>query len=229
MAMYLAGEDKIMIWQSIYLMTVIDILILVVVGYTAAVFLKGRRLLAHGSRRGSLVILSGLLLVALFYLADLLVMHAFPRFMSRAEVMAIMRDLHLNHRWLVALFGIGAICFGYALVNRQMVALIGGLEERERGRGRELAERKQIEKALRKSEQRYRELFDESPVAILTEDWSAIKQMLDDLARGGVKDWRDYFNDHRDQLKTAYDLAEITQISLATIDLYRKESREHFE
>ena len=53
-----------------------------------------------------------------------------------------------------------------------------------------------------------------------------MKQMLDDLARQGVKDWRGYFHNHRDQLKTAYDLAETIEISLATVDLYRKESKE---
>ena len=50
--------------------------------------------------------------------------------------------------------------------------------------------------------------------------------MLDDLARGGVKDWRGYFNSHRDQLRAAYDLAKVLDISHATIELYRKESKE---
>ena len=97
-----------MIWQSIFSMTVVDILILGVVGYTAAVFLKGRgQRPALSSESGFLAILGGLSLVALFYLADLLVMHAFPRFMPRADAMAIMRELHLNGSWLIALLGIG--------------------------------------------------------------------------------------------------------------------------
>ena len=87
--------------------------------------------------------------------------------------------------------------------------------------------RVRIREELRRSEERYRELFDESPVAIWVEDWSPIKQMLDDFARQGVKDWRGYFNSHRDQLKTAYDLAKNIEVSRATIELYRKESKEH--
>jgi signal transduction histidine kinase len=54
--------------------------------------------------------------------------------------------------------------------------------------------RMMLEAALTRSEARYRELIDESPVAIWTEDWSAMKHMFDGLARDGVKDWRDYFN-----------------------------------
>ncbi len=145
-AMSSAGEDKLMIWQSISLMTVIDILILGVVGYAAAVFLRSRgRRPGRGSESGSLAIFGGLSLVAVFYLTDLLVMHAFPRFMPRAEAMAIMRDLHLNGSWLVALLGIGTICFGFTSVNRATTVLVDGLGARERDLGRELAERKRAE------------------------------------------------------------------------------------
>ncbi len=100
-----------MIWQSTSLMTVIDILILGIVGYAAAGFLRGRGAgPAHSSEIGSFAILGGLLVVALFYLADLLAMHAVPSFMPRAEAIAIMRELHLNGSWLVVLLGIGTIC-----------------------------------------------------------------------------------------------------------------------
>ncbi|HUS55123.1 MAG TPA: hypothetical protein VMY41_14120 [Thermohalobaculum sp.] len=78
-----------------------------------------------------------------------------------------------------------------------------------------------LEAALARSEARYRELFDQLPVAIWTEDWSSMKHMFDGLARGGVKDWRDYFNNHRDQLRAAYDLVDNVEISSAAIDLYR--------
>jgi len=91
---------------------------------------------------------------------------------------------------------------------------------------REVTARRKAEESLREGERRYRELFDESPVAIWEEDCSAIKQMLDDLAQQGVTDWRDYFKNHRDQLRTAYGLAKITEVSRAAVELYRMESKE---
>ena len=82
-----------------------------------------------------------------------------------------------------------------------------------------------VEELLRESEERYRELFDESPVAIWEEDWSKIKQMIDELAQTGVTNWREHFDSHRDQVKRAYDLAEFTEISRAAVELYRAPSK----
>jgi PAS domain S-box-containing protein len=156
-----------MIWQSISLMTVIDILILGIVGYAAAGFLRDRgRWPAHCSEIGSFAILGGLMLVALFYLADLLAMHAVPSFMPKAEAMNVMRELHLNGSWLVVLLGIGTICLGFTSVNRATAALVGDLEARERDLGRELAEHKRAEDALRESEARFRTLVEYAPEAI---------------------------------------------------------------
>ncbi len=90
----------------------------------------------------------------------------------------------------------------------------------------DISDQKGTEEALHRSEQRYRELFDESPIAIWEEDWSPVKQMLDDLARSGVTDWRSYFNNHRDRLKKAYQMAITLEISRAAVRLYGEESKE---
>ena len=64
-------------------MTVIDILILGVVGYVASRFFMGRRRLKRSSENGFIAIIGGLSLIALFYLVDLLVMHGGQIFCSR--------------------------------------------------------------------------------------------------------------------------------------------------
>ena len=84
----------------------------------------------------------------------------------------------------------------------------------------DISESKHAELALRKSEGRYREIFDESPAGIWETDYSAVKRMLDDLVAGGVTDIRQYFHDNPDKLNEAYDLAPVVDISRATCEMY---------
>ena len=74
------------------------------------------------------------------------------------------------------------------------------------------------------SKQRYRELFDDSPVAIWVDDWSSAKQMPD--AIGEVDDWRTYFQQHPGRLKKAYAAVQIVEVSRATIVLFNEDSLE---
>ena len=76
------------------------------------------------------------------------------------------------------------------------------------------------------SEERYRELFDDSPIAIWVEDWSPIKRMLDEISGDGVEDWNTYFDTNRDQLLQIYGLAEIVEISQAAVELFHEDSIE---
>ncbi len=90
----------------------------------------------------------------------------------------------------------------------------------------DISEQRRDRDALRRSESRYRELFDESPVPMLEEDWRLVKQLLDRLAKQGVEDLRGYLRDHPDQLGKAYDAARRFGISQAAVDLYHASSRD---
>ena len=72
----------------------------------------------------------------------------------------------------------------------------------------------------------YREIFDDSPIAIWVEDWSRIKAMIGRLARRGVKDWRRYFERRPDQLIKANSLREVVDINAATLSVYGAMSKE---
>ena len=84
----------------------------------------------------------------------------------------------------------------------------------------DITERKHAGESLRKSEARYREIFDESPVGIWEDDWSDVKRMLDSFVVGGVTDLREYFHDNPGKLLEAYDLSKSVDISHATIEMF---------
>ncbi len=115
-----------MIWKSVALMTVVDLLIISAVAYSFRVFLVHRRLLAEAKPTvGLTAVVAGLLVVAALYAADLAVMHVLPLFLAKGVAMAIMTDLHLEYHWTVTLIGVGAIVFGFAVMTRQMFDSVG--------------------------------------------------------------------------------------------------------
>ena len=75
-------------------------------------------------------------------------------------------------------------------------------------------------------EELYREIFEDSPVAIWVEDWSRVKPMIDELARRGVKNWRRYFDGRPDQLIKAVDLCDVIDVNSATLLVYGATSKE---
>ena len=122
-----------MIWNSVPLMTAIDLVIIAVILYgiwRCRLFIRGRR--SSASRTGVWLVASGLLVVCLFYAADLISMHALPAITSEQEAMALMDALHRQLGWLVVLFAVITISTGF-------VSLLSELQDRE-ARARRLVE-----------------------------------------------------------------------------------------
>lgn len=120
------------IWNSVPAMTFIDLLIMGMVGYSFFQIFKIRKRLPSGAAgNGNLVLIGGLGLIAAFYLVDLFLMHVLPSFAPMAETVAAREALHLNHRWFVALFGVGFIAFGFTRSNLAVVGLVKDVKAAE--------------------------------------------------------------------------------------------------
>lgn len=74
--------------------------------------LIGSRTLFKKTQNGLLLVNLGLLLVALFYVADLATMYVLPMVTSMDKAMEVMEALHRNINWLVILIAAIAISIG---------------------------------------------------------------------------------------------------------------------
>ncbi len=66
-------------------------------------------------------------------------------------------------------------------------------------REKELSNEKYLSK-LQSSEERFKTLFHNSPVGVLLEDYSVVKNKIDELRENGITDFQSYFHEHPDHL-----------------------------
>ncbi len=90
----------------------------------------------------------------------------------------------------------------------------------------DITDRKKAENALRANEQRYRSLFDDSPVAIFEENFSDVKARLIELKRSGVEDFHEFLNTHPDELANLIHLIKIIDINKEAERIYGFQSLE---
>ncbi len=77
------------------------------------------------------------------------------------------------------------------------------------------------------SERRFRELFDESPVALWEEDFSAVKATLDGLNLAADDDLDAYFDAHPEHVAACASRVTVTAVNAAAVRLHRAQSVDH--
>jgi PAS domain S-box-containing protein len=91
---------------------------------------------------------------------------------------------------------------------------------------REAQSRERAEAELRESERRYRLLFEQSPVALWEEDFTAAKAEFHALAAAGVKDWAAYFREHPQEVARIAQTIRILNVNQATLKTLGARTRE---
>ena len=93
---------------------------------------------------------------------------------------------------------------------------------------RDITERRRMQAELGDSEERYRLLFQESPVALWEEDFTEVKRYCDALRRKGVRDLHRYFDRRPAAVAKCREMVKLMAVNAAALRLYEAETPEVF-
>ena len=90
---------------------------------------------------------------------------------------------------------------------------------------KDITERKKLEENQKKNEKRYRELFDNSPIAIWEQDYSEVYSYFDELENNGVKDFNQYLTENPDELFKCAGMIKVKDVNDEAVRLYKAKSK----
>jgi len=91
--------------------------------------------------------------------------------------------------------------------------------------GIDVSDRKNAEKQLNTSFQRYSTLFTHSPIALWEIDFSEVKHQLNHLQQSGIDNFETYFNDNLDELKRCRSFLRVLDINETTLAMFEVEDK----
>jgi PAS domain-containing protein len=75
-------------------------------------------------------------------------------------------------------------------------------------------------------EERFRSLFEDSPVSLWEQDYSRVRTTVDEIIRSGVTDLRAHFRAHPGLAKELGAMIRVVDVNQATVDLYGAKTKE---
>ncbi len=104
--------------------------------------------------------------------------------------------------------------------NGELVSSFGMLQD--------VTDTREALEALKDSEERYHSLFEQMPLGVQEEDYSAVKKVIDKLQFQGVDDLERYFLDNPRVLRDMVEQTRITSVNETLVHMHEAESMQDF-
>jgi PAS domain S-box-containing protein len=89
----------------------------------------------------------------------------------------------------------------------------------------DITKQKEVEEALRENEKRYKSIFEYSPISLWEEDFSQVKNYIENLRASGIRDFKVYFKEHLEAVDKCIEIVRIIDVNKATLRLYKAKSK----
>ena len=94
---------------------------------------------------------------------------------------------------------------------------------------RDITERKLMIQQLREDEERYRSLFESSPISLWEEDFSEVKRYVTDLRSRGVGDFfESTLQSHPQEVAKCFGMVKVVDVNKATLEFVQREIQRRF-
>lgn len=90
-------------------------------------------------------------------------------------------------------------------------------------------QRRRSELGLKHSEERYRNLFEQTPIAIWEEDFTQVGEWLASLRAKGVERIEEHLREHPEELERALRMVRIRDVNEASLDMFESESKDQLK
>lgn len=92
--------------------------------------------------------------------------------------------------------------------------------------GLDITDRYNAENELRKSNLHYKNLFNSVPIGIWEEDVSDVRSYMDELKKRGVKDLREYLNEHSNEIVNFAKRLRVIDVNKAALNLHSAKNKD---